>query len=389
MKEPTTKQLILILAAGSLTTMAGGVVAPVLPDIKEQLNLDPVFAGNLVSMHCLTIALFSPLLGMIADKISPIRVLVPALFCYGIAGSAGAFMTGFWSLLATRALLGAAAGGIAATSLGLLTGMYQGEARSQALGYATATLTITGIIYPILGGLVGNYSWQFAFYLYSIAIPLALLAAALFPFKLTAPNQNQNSGLRKRLLQILTRPPVWRLLLIIGLASVAMYAVSIYAPSYLRDILNLSTSLNGIVLGSRVLGAGIISAFGAKPLAKAIGIGGATGVGFGIVALTLSSIPILTQFYPILFAALLFGFGFGLVLPNLYNTLANLAPHDMRSSILAAGIGSGFLGQFLSPIILAPVQLWGGLETVFYGAAIIAMGAGLLLASAKNLAVDS
>ena len=115
MKEPTTKQLILILAAGSLTTMAGGVVAPVLPDIKEQLNLDPVFAGNLVSMHCLTIALFSPLLGMIADKISPIRVLVPALFCYGIAGSAGAFMTGFWSLLATRALLGAAAGGIAAT----------------------------------------------------------------------------------------------------------------------------------------------------------------------------------------------------------------------------------------------------------------------------------
>ena len=267
--------------------------------------------------------------------------------------------------------------------------MYQGEARSQALGYATATLTITGIIYPILGGLVENYSWQFAFYLYSIAIPLALLAAALFPFKLTAPNQNQNSGLRKRLLQILTRPPVWRLLLIIGLASVAMYAVSIYAPSYLRDTLNLSTSLNGIVLGSRVLGAGIISAFGAKPLAKAIGIGGATGVGFGIVALTLSSIPILTQFYPILFAALLFGFGFGLVLPNLYNTLANLAPHDMRSSILAAGIGSGFLGQFLSPIILAPVQLWGGLETVFYGAAIIAMGAGLLLASAKNLAVDS
>ncbi len=37
-----------------------GVVAPVLPDIIQQLHLNPGLAGNLVSMHCLTIALFSP-----------------------------------------------------------------------------------------------------------------------------------------------------------------------------------------------------------------------------------------------------------------------------------------------------------------------------------------
>jgi len=33
--------------------------------------------------------------------------------------------------------------------------MYEGQARSKALGYATSTLTITGIIFPLLGGWVG------------------------------------------------------------------------------------------------------------------------------------------------------------------------------------------------------------------------------------------
>jgi len=41
-----------------------GVVAPILPEMVQQLHLDPGLAGNLVSIHCLTIALFSPPLGI-------------------------------------------------------------------------------------------------------------------------------------------------------------------------------------------------------------------------------------------------------------------------------------------------------------------------------------
>ena len=97
------------------------------------------------------------------------------------------------------------------------------------------------------------------------------------------------------------------------------------------------------------------------------------------MAITLILIPLLHTIGSIIFTAILFGVGFGLVLPNVYSALANLATPNLRASVLAAGTGAGFLGQFLSPIILRPMFNYGGLETVFYGAAIVAVFAGVLM----------
>lgn len=372
-------RLLVLLIAGSLTTMAGGVVAPILPEMVQQLQLDPGLAGNLVSMHCLTIALFSPPLGILADRVGRIRILVSSLILYALFGMAGAFMHEIGPLLVARGLLGAASGGIAAACLGLLGSMYEAEKRSQALGYATSTLTITGIAFPLLGGWVGSTHWQFAFYLYGLGLPLALLAALVLREKpqTQALPMAKDSGSKLR--TVLGHSYTLRLLLTLSLASVAMYAVVIYAPLYLKMTLGAGAALNGIVLASRAVGAAAISAFGAKWLAKTLGAAQATAVGFGLMAFTLMTIPLLHQVGWILLTAVFFGMGFGIVLPTLYSTLANLAPSELKSSVLAAGTGAGFLGQFLSPILLGPVLGYGGLEGVFYAAAAIALVAGLWL----------
>lgn len=371
------RRLLVLLAAGSLTTMAGGVVAPVLPEVVQQLHLDPVLAGNLVSMHCLTIALFSPILGILADRFGRLQVLVPSLMLYALFGVAGALIPSFWPLLATRALLGAASGGIAAASLGLLGSLYEEPERSQAIGYATSTLTITGILFPLLGGAVGAFHWEFAFYLYGIGLPLALLAVLILKVK-----QQPGKGMAidgKQLSKVLGNPQTWRLLLSVSLASATMYAFLIYVPQYLKASQGAGTVLNGIVLASTAIGAAVISALGTSRLAKIWGLERLIALGFGLMAAMLVIMAQLSQISLILPAAILFGVGFGLVLPSLYAALANLAPSEMRSSVLAAGTGAGFLGQFLSPVFLGPVLGFGGLEAVFYAAAIVAMAAGLLL----------
>ena len=375
-------KLYVLLAAGSLTTMAGGIVAPILPEMVQELHLDPGLAGNLVSMHCLTIALFSPPLGFLADRIGKIKVLVPSLLLYALFGTAGALTQSFWPLLVLRGLLGAASGGIAAASLGLLGNMYEGRARSQALGYATSTLTITGIIFPLLGGWVGAANWRFAFYLYGLSLPLALLVVLMLKER---PIRTQSAtSQNEKLIQVLGHPYALQLLLILGLASVSMYAVVIYAPLYLKATIGAGAVLNGVVLASRAIGAAGVSAFGARWLSQTLGLSKATAVGFGLMALTLAIIPLLHQLSWILLSAVLFGVGFGIVLPNLYSALANLAPSKLRSSVLAAGTGAGFLGQFISPILLGPVLSHRGLEGVFYAAASVALVAGLLLQLGKN-----
>jgi predicted MFS family arabinose efflux permease len=377
------RRLLVLLAAGSLTTMTGGVIAPILPEMVQQLHLDPAFAGNLVSLHCLTIALFSPVLGILADRVGRLRVLIPSLILYALLGTAGAFMQTLTPLLVMRGLLGIASGGIAAASLGLLGNMYEGEARSQALGYATSTLTLTGIAFPLLGGWVGATHWQFAFYLYGLGLPLAFLAAFMLKEK---PNQvkGRATDSSQKLSKILTRPHALQLLLTLCLASVAMYAVVIYAPLYLKATIGAGAALNGIVLASRAVGAAAVSAFAAKGLAKRLGLNRATATGFALMALTLATIPLLSQLIWILLTAVLFGVGFGIALPNLYSALADLAPSGLRSSVLAAGTGAGFLGQFLSPILLGPAINYGGLPGIFYAAASVSIVAGLLLLLGSN-----
>lgn len=369
-------KLLVLLAVGCLTTMVGGIISPILPEMVHQLQLNPGAAGIFVSMHCLTIALFSPLLGILADRVGKLNVLLPSLVLYALFGTAGAFMHNLGPLLMTRGLLGAASGGIAASSLGLLGSLYEREARSQVLGYVTTTLTISSITFPLLGGWVGATHWQFTFYLYGLALPLAVIAARILPDKPSLKSRSVSVsvafGSSGKLGHILQRPQVIQLLLTLGLASAIVYAVVIYAPLYLKITIGAGPTLNGILLASRAIGVAVISAFGARQLAKFLGLKRTIALGFGLMAVTLATIPLLYQLPWILLAAIVFGLGFGMITPNLYIALANLAPAEMQSSVLAAGNGAGFLGQFLSPIFLGPVLAFGGLRGAFYTAAGVA-----------------
>ena len=368
-------RLFIILAAGSLITMVGGVASPVLPEVITVLDFDRALAGNLVSIHALTIALFSPILGFVADKMGPLRVLVPSLVLYSIFGVAGAFLSDFWLLLASRALLGATAGGIAAGSLGVLGKLYDQERRAQIIAYATAALTIAGIIFPLLGGTVGSLHWRYAFALYSIAFPLAIMAVLAFP-EIKNRRKPNTTNISSELKRILLTARVLELLMLVALTAAIMYSVVIYAPMYLKEELQLGTVANGVLLATRALTAGITSAFGAKKLAKRYSIQGAIALGFGLMALTLFTIPLLDYYLLLLVSASIFGMGFGLVLPNLYSSLSNASPQEIRSSILAIGIGTSFFGQFLSPVLLGPMLNHGSFTGVFNTASVMALLAG-------------
>jgi MFS transporter, ACDE family, multidrug resistance protein len=76
---------------------------------------------------------------------------------------------------------------------------------------------------------------------------------------------------------------------------------------------------------------------------------------------------------------IIFGVGLGIVVPSLYNLLSNLAPSEYQSSILAAGTGANFLGQFLCPSLFGLVLSHQGLVGVFYVAASLPLMLGVLM----------
>jgi MFS transporter, ACDE family, multidrug resistance protein len=378
------RQLLILLATGSLIVMTGGVIAPIFPEIVDELNLSPALAGYLVSSHFLTVAIFSPILGLLADQIGQVRILVVSLTLYALFGMAGGLMSDFVPMLIMRGCLGAASGGIAAASLGLLVTMYDShEERSQAIAYVASVLTVSNIIYPVLGGLVGSVNWRLVFCLYGLAIPLGLLVVfSLQPkqsLKIPASKASAEVNNSDKLIQAFKNPLTLQIFLTLCLTAATAFAVIIYLPLYLKATIQSTSVLNGIVLASQALGAAAISAFGVRKLAQRFGLIPTIGFGFGCMSLPLMIIPQLKQLVLLFPTTIIFGIGLGIVVPSLYDLLSNLAPPEYQSSILAAGVGANFLGQFLCPTLFGMVLNYQGLVGVFSVAASLPLILGIFM----------
>ncbi|MFM7406696.1 MAG: MFS transporter [Cuspidothrix sp.] len=378
------RQLMVLLATASFIVMTGGVIAPIFPEIVTDLHLSPALAGYLISSHFLTVGIFSPILGILADRLGPVRILVISLILYALFGMAGGLMQSFLPMLITRGLIGAASGGIAAASLGLLVKMYDSaQERSQAIAYVSSVITVSNIIYPVLGGIVGTLHWRAVFCLYGLALPLALLVVLTLQPQIASKTPSSESSQEgkhpDKLIQTFTNPFTLQLFLTLCLTAATAYAVIIYLPLYLKTTMNASSALIGIILASQALGAAGISAFGVRKLTQRFGLIGTTGLGFSCMALPLISIPQIHQLIFLFPTTIILGIGLGIVVPSLYNLLSNLAPSEYQSSILAAGTGANFLGQFLCPSLFGIVLSHQGLMGVFYFGASLPLILGLLM----------
>lgn len=378
------RSLFVLLATGSLIVMTGAVIVPVLPEIIDQLQLNRTLAGYLVSTHYLTVALFSPILGLLADRFGQVKILVISLVFYAIFGMAGGLMNSFIPFLITRGLVGAASGGIAAASLGLLVKRYKSaEARALAIAYVSSILAIANIIYPLSAGFLGLLGWRVAFGLYGLAIPFALLVIFVFeqPEKSTTSAKSLSSmaGDSQELKKVISNPLTWQLFLTLCFTAATAYGVVINLPIHLKATINSGTAINGIALASQAIGSALVSAFGVRKLARRLGLVPATALGFGIVALVLVAIPQFDRLFMFLSATILLGVGFGIVMPNIYTLLSNLTSLELQSTILAAGTGTNFLGQFFAPALFGFLLGDRPLVQIFYIAAIVPLLLGSLL----------
>lgn len=390
-------QLWVLLAAGSLSVMPGAVIIPVLGEIEAQFQLNPEMAqaGWLASAHYSMVALFSPILGLLASRVGWVRVLVGSLVLFALFGIAGAWTTSFWPMLTTRLLLGAATGGIAAASLGILAQLYQREEdRSHAIALASSTISLANIVYPLTAGIVGSQVWQYAFLLYGISLPIAFAAAVKLPERSPTGDASPLGTLEtNKITSIFRNTVVLRFVVTLFLTSATAYATVTNLSIYLqKEPIAASTAVIGIILASQAIGSAAISALGLKYLTRRFGAVLSIGLGFGLMAFALVAIPNLTQASLLLPVACLFGVGLGIVMPSHYAALATLTTPDLQSIVLAVGTGMTFLGQFLSPGLFTlatqalPSALADQPTTVFYVAAALVLVMGfLLLASSRNL----
>jgi MFS family permease len=359
--------------------MAGSVIAPVLNPMRDGLGIAPSSVGLIITTHGLFMALFSPLMGSVIDRTGARRPYIIALFAYGLAGGSGLLINSYWTLLISRACLGIALAGIFTAINVLILNTYEGNERNRIMGWRGSAQSFGGVIWPVIGGAIGGLSWHLPFAVYLLAIPIGLLAIAAVPEPAVHQKERSKAESGMSVMGVFGQNPV--LFLIYGLmfsGSVLLYVIVIFLPQLLETFGITSTLRIGLFLTAMTGAAGatafVYGRIRARFSYRAIVT---TAVLMWIAAFI--SLSLASSGRIIAASVALFGISQGLVMPTVMVWIGDAVPQSFRGRF-SAYLGSfGFIGQFMSPILFAPVLILLGLRGVFLVGAGVGVGWLLLL----------
>lgn len=170
--------LPLILATSIFMQMLDSTILNTsLPAIAEELNESPLNMQNAIIAYVLTLALFMPVSGFLADRFGTRKVFIFSLIMFSIGSIFCAISQTLTQLVLSRVVQGL--GGSLMTPVGRLALIktYDKDELLVAMNYAI----IPALIGPVLGPLVGGYlvdylSWHWIFL---INIPIGIIGVFL------------------------------------------------------------------------------------------------------------------------------------------------------------------------------------------------------------------
>ena len=343
--------------------MTGAVIAPVLNLIREGLGVDPASVGLIITTHGLFIAIFSPLFGNLIDRIGTRRPFVFGLALYGLAGGSGLFITSYWVLIISRAFLGIAVAAIINSITVTILNLYKGVERDRIMGWRGSANSFGGIIWPVIGGVLGGLSWHLPFAVYLLAIPLGVLVLITMPE--TYQGKTQDSDKDVSVLKIFRNNPI--LFAIYGLMFSAMtllYTIVVFIPQLLEKIGISSPFYISLFISTMSVSAGLTSLMYGRIKSRL----SYKKIILIILALWVTGFIVISQMSSglIIGASIaLVGIGMGMTMPAVMVWIGEIVPVSFRGRIVSYLGTFGFIGQFLSPVIFGPVALSLGLNGIF------------------------
>ena len=174
---PSTLVALLVAGAFFMENLDGTVIATALPQMAQTFNVSPVDLNIGMTAYMLTLAVFIPVSGWIADRIGARTVFASAIGLFTFASVLCGLSGGLWQFTAARILQGV--GGALMVPVGRLVVLR--TTAKKDLVHSIAYITWPGLAAPVIGPPVGGFittyfSWRWIFYL---NVPLGLIGIVL------------------------------------------------------------------------------------------------------------------------------------------------------------------------------------------------------------------
>lgn len=242
------------------------VIAGVLPNVAEGLDVSIPAAGYLVTGYALGIAIGGPLLTIVTGRV-PRRTLLIWLAVIFTAGQvACALAPGFAEMLFLRVAVAVAHGVYFGAAMVVAVGLVSEERRGMAVAVVLAGLTVSGILGVPAGTAIGNvFGWRATFWaMFGLGLLATLAMLALLPR--TPAASAPPAGLAREI-RVLGRQQVWTSLIVMLMLMIAQFVPYTYIVPFLREITGLGPELipwvlllngvgatTGVFIGGRLAG---------------------------------------------------------------------------------------------------------------------------------------
>jgi MFS transporter, ACS family, hexuronate transporter len=251
---------------------AFGLLAPM---IQPEFGLSNTQVGMINGILAVTWALSSFGLSRAADITGRSKLLlVVATVIFSVASISSGLAVGLLSLMAARALMGLAEGGLPPLSTHIVNSEVAPERRGMAIGMLS-TIGLQAI--PLLGPLVivgiGTlYGWRHAFWI--AGIPGLIMAVLIWALVRNPPHQRTDDTPRGSVIPLLKTRNI-RFTMMLATLNMTVYIGLVgFLPLYLVNVLGLSRAMMGVVVTAQAammvlygfLGPTLSDRFGRRPL---------------------------------------------------------------------------------------------------------------------------
>jgi len=351
-----------LLMVSSLTIMSMITISASLPDMTNTFSdvpNGPKLVKLILSFPGLFIALTAMIAGIFIDKFGRLKLLGFALVLYAIAGTSGYWLTNIYLILAGRALLGVAVGVTMTIVTTLVADYYQGQARQKFAGIQIAVMSLGGIIFITLGGILADIRWEVPFLLY-------LFSLLIFPFTyiyLKEPIEIIEN--KKREHSIKSPSIIWFVFLNIMIMWILFFIIPIQIPFYLKSLGIEKNALVGIAIASSTLFSAV-AAISYSKIKDKLTFKQIFCIGYFLMAIAFAIIAMGNSYFMVMLGMLFAGLGMGLMIPNANVWVMQLAPPEIRGREIGRLTTFWFMGQFLSPLVLLPFLDYFSQSQLFY-----------------------
>jgi MFS family permease len=362
--QPNRLRAVTLILAAALTMMSGAAVTPALAEIRTafaDVENVKLLTQRILTIPAIVIVLGAPVAGWVVDRVGRRPTLVISMVLYVLAGTSGYYLHELSHLLLGRAFLGVAVAGTMTAVTTLAGDYFTGAQRRRFLALQGASMAAGGVVLIGTAGLLAAQSWRYPFLIYLLAVPLIPLVLAVLPEPDRAARQD---GAQQG---PVASAPVATLALIYFVAFFGMmifYSLPTQLPFHVGTTLGGTGRETGLAIATASF-FGVLSAGCSAPLKRLLSFPAIFALLFLLEACGYALIGRADSYATLYGGLVLFGLGFGLLMPNVNLWLLGAAPAHIRGTLAGLLTTSVFLGQFISPELFARILPNAGQAEVF------------------------